>query len=136
MKIDSNTSGSAMARNLMWLLTKKSYSLSPEEYYAASYKRDPNATPSTITETNQHHGFSVFPNPNTGTFVFTWNVEKDFDVLSVIVTDAIGKTVLDKTLLNKQGKQFYELPNSGGIYFISVSDKGNVVYRSKLVVNE
>lgn len=134
---DSNTSGSSMARNLMWLLTKKSYSLSPEEYYAASYKRDPNAKPSLITETEQWSGFSVFPNPNNGTFEFTWDLEEDFDVLNINVSDVLGKTVIDKNIQSKQGKQVYTLTNpKSGIYLLKVSKNNNVVYHNKLVISE
>ncbi len=86
---------------------------------------------------NPENNFKVYPNPNTGTFVFTWNVKQEFDVLNINVSDVLGKTVIDKNIQSKQGKQVYTLTNpKSGIYLLKVSKNNNVVYHNKLVISE
>jgi len=51
------------------------------------------------------------------------------------VTDAMGRTIVDKSLQEKAGKKFYTMSNAqSGVYFLSVSNENEVVFREKIVV--
>ena len=79
--------------------------------------------------------FNLYPNPNQGTFTLLYSTqEKENTYLNII--DFTGKTVLQQTLLPKQGKETITMTYfPSGIYFVRISSKeGKLLYTSKLSI--
>jgi hypothetical protein len=73
------------------------------------------------------NNFSIYPNPNNGSFVVS-GLSEDEDMQ---LTDALGRT-----LLSKKGEINYEINSlQEGIYFITIKNKFGLVQSQKIVVH-
>ncbi len=89
-----------------------------------------------LTNTNNNL-FKVFPNPNTGDFIVTFNnLEKDNYTLEV--TNLLGQNVYKENLNNFSGsinKQLSLSNNKKGVYIITLTKNNGSKISKKLVVN-
>ena len=80
--------------------------------------------------------FEIFPNPNNGVFTIR-NIKKLFaQNIMLDVFDITGKVVYNTTLKNGVESQSIHIPNSlqYGMYVIQLTQEGNKVFTSKLII--
>jgi PKD repeat protein len=85
-------------------------------------------TANITTHTALYELVKIYPNPNDGNFVLQNNTNQP---LSIIITDALGKTIWQKT--NALSQTNIALEVAFGVYTVSVFQNGSVVHH-KIVV--
>jgi hypothetical protein len=80
--------------------------------------------------------FEIFPNPNNGLFTIRNTKELFAQNIMLDVFDITGKVVYNTTLKSGLESQSIHLPNSlqYGIYVIQLTQEGNKVFTSKLII--
>lgn len=77
-------------------------------------------------------GMQVYPNPSAGAFAITWTDGQRRDVL---ITDAMGRTVLSDDGISERRRQYDMSDVAAGCYYIHVT-QGGVSRTMKLVVTK
>lgn len=81
---------------------------------------------SIIEETNGGFDFNVFPNPNNGEFVLSFDQNSGDKQTNLKVTNSLGQIIYAEALLLKQGNQQFTISLneiSAGIYYVTVGPK-------------
>ncbi|MBT6745505.1 MAG: T9SS type A sorting domain-containing protein, partial [Flavobacteriales bacterium] len=81
---------------------------------------------SIIEETNGGFDFNVFPNPNNGEFVLSFDQNSGDKQTNLKVTNSLGQIIYAEALLLKQGNQQFTISLneiSTGIYYVTVGSK-------------
>lgn len=69
--------------------------------------------------------YVVFPNPNAGTFQIKYNALENSNA-NYVLTDATGRTILEKELNNDSGIHSISIENAAaGIYFLNIRNSGS-----------
>lgn len=129
-------------------LIKKTYSykdLQPYEglnyYRLEQTDKDGTSKYSSISDVNfKGRGFSsrVYPNPTASGQVFVSVLKNDPSEITIDVLNTFGETVLSKTIASDQAGQLadqsIELPATGQLFFIVISQKNSILDRHKICV--
>ncbi|WP_395052852.1 T9SS type A sorting domain-containing protein [Flavobacterium sp.] len=76
--------------------------------------------------------FSIYPNPNNGTFTISINKD-NFETVALEVYDVLGKKILNQDLIAKETS--IKTDNlSKGVYFAKITTSDNEVFTKKIVV--
>ena len=79
---------------------------------------------SIIEETNRGFDFTVFPNPNNGQFVISFDQNSGDKQTNLKVTNSLGQIIYSQALLLKQGNQTHTIDMANiesGIYFVTIN---------------
>jgi hypothetical protein len=77
--------------------------------------------------------FQVYPNPAHDRLTIISGTSIQNEINTIIITDALGKVVLQKTSNeDKTQIQLNDLPN--GIYFLNITNENNINFHSPLVI--
>ena len=86
-------------------------------------------------EANTWPRLTVQPNPATTTTTFTYQLKQEPQDAWLTVTDIIGRPVHRIRLAQQAGVVTWGIQNmAGGVYTVSIADRGRVVLSEKLVV--
>ena len=69
--------------------------------------------------------FSVYPNPNEGTFHISMNT-KDYTLKDIFIYDILGNEVYQNLKTDKSDLDFDISQNAKGVYFVKVVNEGKV----------
>ena len=87
-------------------------------------------------EDNLEESFSIYPNPTTGKFAVTFDLNKPRE-MTIEVVNIVGEKVLVKTLVDVQNQSFEFDINSvaDGVYFVVIRSEDEQISK-KLVVRK
>lgn len=93
------------------------------------YQIDLNCQSTSVAEYKNEHDFVVYPNPTDG--IFTIDLKKSLDDVSVTILDLRGKMIQSQVFNNSRLLNF-EINASPGVYIVMVESKDQKVH-SRLV---
>jgi hypothetical protein len=81
-------------------------------------------------------GYVVFPNPSSGHFIITQNVQQENAIVTARMTNIAGSTIVNAQLKFINGKCDFKSPADlpAGMYILSLSEEGGSTYFSKILV--
>jgi hypothetical protein len=76
----------------------------------------------------------VYPNPSVDFVQIEFNELSEYSNLMIMITDLMGKKILNSKLNNKENKPITVTTLQPGIYLLFIESEGVIIYTEKMVI--
>tara|TARA_B100000508_G_scaffold140941_1_gene144433 strand:- start:7987 stop:12975 length:4989 start_codon:yes stop_codon:yes gene_type:complete len=133
---DTTHFGYGLARNVMSLITYEVLDRYTEEIPGDASRSEETPLLETPEEGNSS-GFTVYPNPNGGSFHFVWNINTSNQGIRYRIVDMQGRVILEGSSQSDEGNRQLQIPQkTNGIYKLQVFSNKKMIHQENIVVSE